>query len=71
MSEELEAINSATTIARESIEQGQPMPLGEHSALLVADCCEIIGEGFAASKEWKKCSTAHRMACWFYKKALA
>jgi len=46
------------------------MPLNGADAATVADICEIIGESHAAMWKWRECAMAHRMACWYYRKAL-
>lgn len=60
----------AHRIASHACEEQQPMPSEGVNSRLIAEACETIGEGYAARRRWFDCSTAHRMACWYWRKAI-
>ena len=68
---ELEELRKANEIAETACEERQPIPSEGVSNRLIAEACERIGEAEAKIKAWCACAHAHRMACWYYRKALA
>lgn len=62
----LDAIQIASAACREA----QRMPCENVDPRLIAEACEMIGEQHAARCAWRKVAIAHRMACWYYRKAL-
>lgn len=67
---ELGECKLAYEIAAHACEERQPMPTEGISPRLIAEACEERGEDAAARKSWNECAAAHRMACWYFRKAL-
>jgi len=68
LSTEMLELVKAAQIATEACTEGQPMPTEGVTPALIAEECERIGEEHAKRKYWKECATAHRMACWYWRK---
>ena len=62
-----EEYQRAEHLARHACEEGQPMPLRDLPAVLVAEACERVAEEYAAARMWHACATARGMACWYYR----
>jgi hypothetical protein len=63
-------LNDELGIAIHACDEQQPMPSDGLNQRCIAEFCEEIGEQYALTKRWRECATAHRMACWYFRKAL-
>jgi len=71
MSEVIQQLAKEYDVALLACVEEQPMPSDGLNQRCIAEFCEEIGEKFAKEKRWRECCVCHRMACWYYRKALA